>query len=594
MKSLSKIRDRLLRGAAARAARRRSRPLPLRLEELEQRCTPTMVISVNSAADDPAGPTPGVVTLRDAINQANAVPPTVELNILINFDILQTGPITIKLQQDLPIIHAPQDPATKLVNPITIDGSSENPGLGVPPIVLDGSTEMPPGTTGLEVASNQVTIDGLQIKNFQKGIVVDSNATGTIIGGTTSDARNTVFSNAAGGIIVGGSGTTVEGNYVGLQADGLTAGTTAQAAGIQVLNTSTGDVIGGSQAGAGNVISGNVIGLQLQGSGTSGSPIVVAGNKIGTSASGSKPVPNSGDGIQSTGSFIAIGGSAGSANFIGFNGANGLHFIGADTTTVGPFNVIFKNGNDGVLIENSVDVNVTHNSIDSNGHLGIELVSANNGQLAPVVASATLQNPTTIVVQGSLDARSVPPSIFEYMIEIYANPSGSNAQGKTFLGSLTMAAPLPGASGILPFGIILSNVPSSLGTSFITATATGVANVNGSLASNTSEFSAATLLTAPSSSTTSTTSSSSSSSSSSGPTPVTPGNVPGLFIATFQAIFTSLFSNPGALGLEFQLLFNSFTLLVQSFFGTFDNNLAQQASNLAFTLENTPGTGFSF
>src|SRR5262245_46529059 len=47
----------------------RARP---RLEVLEVRWLPSQVFTVNSAGDDPIGPSPGTVTLRDAINAVNA------------------------------------------------------------------------------------------------------------------------------------------------------------------------------------------------------------------------------------------------------------------------------------------------------------------------------------------------------------------------------------------------------------------------------------------------------------------------------------------------------------------------------------------
>ena len=85
------------------------------LECLENRWLPSnLVVTVNSAGDDPSGPTPSLVTLRDAINAVNndtndsAGSPDV-----INFQIAGTPAIT--LGGDLPAI----------TNPVTIDGSTQ-------------------------------------------------------------------------------------------------------------------------------------------------------------------------------------------------------------------------------------------------------------------------------------------------------------------------------------------------------------------------------------------------------------------------------------------------------------------------------------
>jgi hypothetical protein len=78
-----------------------------------------------------------------------------------------------------------------------------------------------------------------------------------------------------------------------------------------------------------------------------------------------------------------------------------------------------------------------------------------------------------------------------------------------------------------------------------------------------------------------------------GPT-VTPGNVLSLLFADFAAISTSLFSDPGALSLEFQLLGDAFALVEESFLGQFDASLAQQASDLAAALDGMPASGFHF
>jgi hypothetical protein len=101
----------------SKAAKRRParRGFRLGLERLEDRMVlSNLVITVTSAGDDPAGPTTGVVTLRDAITQVNndasdrSSSPDV-----INFAI--AGTPTTLLSADLPAV----------TKPLTIDGSTQ-------------------------------------------------------------------------------------------------------------------------------------------------------------------------------------------------------------------------------------------------------------------------------------------------------------------------------------------------------------------------------------------------------------------------------------------------------------------------------------
>src|SRR6266851_2044323 len=109
------------------------------------------------------------------------------------------------------------------------------------------------------------------------GIVVDSNI--NRYGGTTTAPRNVIACNGGNGIFLNSTfqpGTMIQGNIVGLAADGSTARPNA----LSGVNLDGVDVtlVGGTVAGAGNVISGNTgTGLRIRGaSGTR-----VQGNLIG-------------------------------------------------------------------------------------------------------------------------------------------------------------------------------------------------------------------------------------------------------------------------------------------------------------------------
>jgi uncharacterized repeat protein (TIGR01451 family) len=90
------------------------------------------------------------------------------------------------------------------------------------------------------------------------GIVIADGATDNSVGGTTSGARNIVSGNAGDGIRIEGDGTNanvLQGNYVGLAADGTT-GLPNTGNGIRIVGGSN-NTVGGSTLGAGNTIANN-------------------------------------------------------------------------------------------------------------------------------------------------------------------------------------------------------------------------------------------------------------------------------------------------------------------------------------------------
>src|SRR5262249_22958989 len=100
------------------------------------------------------------------------------------------------------------------------------------------------------------------------------------VGGTTAADRDVISENALSGVALLGGGITtlVEGNYIGVDADGVTALGNG-ACGVLVFGAASGNVIGGTATGTGNVISGNVVGVAVGGQGTTGNK--VEGNLIG-------------------------------------------------------------------------------------------------------------------------------------------------------------------------------------------------------------------------------------------------------------------------------------------------------------------------
>lgn len=133
------------------------------------------------------------------------------------------------------------------------------------------------------------------IANSSNGVRIDTGAQSNFIGGTAPSARNVISGNA-NGIVISGAGTanTVQGNFIGTNAAGSMAMPNINA-GVYVDGGSKNTLIGGTTSTARNVISGNASGINIFGTGTDDTR--VQGNYIGTSATGTTALPNQAAGI---------------------------------------------------------------------------------------------------------------------------------------------------------------------------------------------------------------------------------------------------------------------------------------------------------
>src|SRR5262249_36787192 len=150
-------------------------------------------------------------------------------------------------------------------------------------------------------------------------------------------------------------------------------------------------------------------------------------------------------------------------------------------TAAGATNVIALNGGAGVDVRSGVGNTILSNSMASNDATGIVLVgSANHGQAAPTITSATPLTTATLV-SGTL--ASTPNTTF--LIQIFSSTKADVAgsyEGQTLVGSTTITTDASGQAG---FGLALpANIPFGAA---ITATATSQAT------GDTSEFSGAAL-----------------------------------------------------------------------------------------------------
>jgi CSLREA domain-containing protein len=280
------------------------------------------------------------------------------------------------------------------------------------------------------------------------GIEISGGNTNTV-GGTVAGERNVVGFNADGITMDNGAqSNTVQGNFVGVGADGTTV--------------------------AGNLLNG----ISMRSSNGFSAPL--------------GPAQTNEQGV----SFNLIGGTvAGAGNLVEFNGTGGIAVFGNPVSASGQANIgntilansIFKNGRNnsspaslGIDLANQfaypTDDGVTPN--DSKGHGAAN--DPNNFQNFPVLTGALSSGGTTTIT-GTLN--STPSTTFR--IEFFANdpdPLGVPVEGQQFLGFANVNTD---ATGNASFSVAL-NTPVTNGR-FVTATATdGIGN--------TSEFSAGILV----------------------------------------------------------------------------------------------------
>jgi uncharacterized repeat protein (TIGR01451 family) len=288
----------------------------------------------------------GAGSLRQAILDANA---NAGADSVV-FNIPGSGVRTIKPTSALPSI----------TGPVTVDGTTQPGFSGAPVIELDGS--MAGATRGLKITAGSCTIrglainrfgtDGMQIQtgggNFIEGNYIGVTADGTAaagnsndginvlnsgnntIGGTTAEARNVISGNNDGVDFKGSSsGNRVQGNYIGTNAAGTAA--LGQSDNAVEVGGNSNNTVGGTAAGARNILSGNHDGVNLE-SGASGN--LVQGNYIGTNASGTAAVANTFDGVEiEDAANNTIGGTTVAArNVISGNGNDGIQFTGSGSS----------------------------------------------------------------------------------------------------------------------------------------------------------------------------------------------------------------------------------------------------------------------
>ena len=395
--------------------------------------TVTQTADSNDACDS-------ACSLREAITAANnsAGADTIE------FAIPGTGPFVLGISSTLPSINE-----TLSINGYTQAGSSVNSAAvgsnAVLQIELRGS-----GTIGIGLAlcAPNIVVRGLAITGFGFAGLHTSTS------GPLSCAQPS-------------SNVRIEGNFIGLEADGISARPNIHG---MVINEAV-THIGGSELAQRNIIAGNSAnGLLFEGAMVAGSTVL--GNVIGTDRSGLLDRGNTGAGVRADAARDVVIGSTAAPNVLAFNQ------VGVNVAT------------------GALRIDMANNLIRQNDALGIDLSPFGPNGVTPNdvddadFGSNSLQNfpelqslertQTGLRIQGFLDVPVAALNI-PYRLTFYASSTCDSTgfgEGERLLGAVTQNFSQGSAES---FDIQIDTATLALG-SFITSIATGP--------SGTSEFSA--------------------------------------------------------------------------------------------------------
>lgn len=250
------------------------------------------------------------------------------------------------------------------------------------------------GVDDVAVQGNLIGTDATGSSAIPNDTGVETTGANTVIGGTAAGegnliAGNTNASDIGNGVYDLGAGTTIQGNEIGLAADGTAL---ANDRGIRLGSISDGAQIGGTAAGAGNVISGNDTSQSTSAgilAGQNSANATIQGNVIGLAPDGVTPRPNdSGIRVDKSIDITIGGGAAGAGNVISGNSRVGLTIAGGTTENpVVQGNMIgtdaggtldLGNGQQGVFLTNATNALIggtgagEGNVIAHNGFEGID------------------------------------------------------------------------------------------------------------------------------------------------------------------------------------------------------------------------------
>lgn len=344
----------------------------------------------------------GECSLRAAVQEA-------EVDVdqdTIEFNISGGGVQTITMTHEVDEFFGPEVVSIQQIdNPIIIDGTTQPGYDGTPLIVLDGANVVNIGRDeGLDLRGGDTIIRGLAIINFQaQGIYVPT-----------------------------GSNYTIEGNYIGLGADGTTPGGNGRD-GILLLGDDS--IVGGATPETRNVISGSGFdGLEI-----AADNVRVIGNYIGTDASGTQAYPNTYRGVSLFGDNHQV-----INNLISGNGGDGIEIEDSDGAII-QGNIIGLNANGNAPLPNGANGIQTFYVIGglTNALIGGTQPSQRNIISANEMAGIRVFN-GNVTIQGNYIGTDITG-----MIDLGNQEHGVNLYGLESIESVLIGGAEPGAANVI-------------------------------------------------------------------------------------------------------------------------------------------------
>lgn len=319
-----------------------------------------------------------------------------------------------------------------------------------------------------DVSSSGVVIRGNYVGLGADGVTdVGNNAVGlyingaqALVGGTVTGSRNVISGNAASGVNI--NDATLQGNYIGLSADGesVIPNGYSQAASVAVSSNAQ---IGGTTDTARNYIASNnvSVGISITGTsafgGSSNGGNTIQGNYIGTNTAGEV---EAGFGTQVGIALVfdalnnIIGGSAeGAGNIVAGNregiasfGISGASFIPLNNSFLGN-SIHSSNGGNayGVVSVEGIGIDLLDNptgnftdftELGVNTNDGGDGDTSTNDYLNYPIIDSTSASAGQLDIQFDLDVPDDAPN--GYRIEFFANSTGDasgNGEGQIYLAS---------------------------------------------------------------------------------------------------------------------------------------------------------------
>jgi titin len=221
----------------------------------------------------------------------------------------------------------------------------------------EGVTFWEIGATANRVEGNYIGTNAAGDAAIPNEMGIPVYSPGNVIGGVEAGAGNLISGNDTNGVNFFGenaTGNTVLGNLIGTDATGSSALGNGDA-GVGIQGGASGNIIGGSDTGARNVLSGNQFGVLIGDQGITGT--VIQGNYIGTDISGNAAIPNTQTGILLWGQDNVIGGAdAGAGNVISGNNFAGIDLGGGSKGTIIQGNYIGTDASGAVALGNDLGI----------------------------------------------------------------------------------------------------------------------------------------------------------------------------------------------------------------------------------------------